>query len=70
MKTLYQIQKEIENLQDEILCQKIGNDFYYTSPLYRLHFQRLSKLHAQKNALKNQNTIQKCKKNKNYTGQA
>ena len=63
MKTLQQIKKEIATLQDEILCQKIGNDFYYTSPLYRKHILALQTLeNEQKSALERSKSKKNAKK--------
>lgn len=63
MKTLQQIKKEIASLQDEILCQEIGNDFYYTSPLYRKHILALQALeNEQKSALERLKSKKNAKK--------
>ena len=70
MKTLQQISREIRALQEEMMCQKIGNDFYYTSPLYRRHTLALTALEAEKEAIKENLKRKKMQKNKKSTGQA
>ena len=46
MKTLDEIEKDITELKDRILCQEVGNDSYYLSPLYH---EQLLMLHALEN---------------------
>lgn len=51
MKTLDNINNDITNLKEEIFCQEMGNDFYYSSPLYHKHLIRLHALEHERNIL-------------------
>lgn len=51
MKTLDNINNDIANLKEEIFCQEMGNDFYYSSPLYHKHLIRLHALEHERNIL-------------------
>lgn len=51
MKTLDNINNDIENLKEEMFCQEVGNDFYYTSPLYHKHLIRLHALEHERDIL-------------------
>jgi hypothetical protein len=51
MKTLDNINNDIENLKEEMFCQESGNDFYYTSPLYHKHLIRLHALEHERDIL-------------------
>lgn len=43
-RTIEQVKKEIENLRDYMMCQEIGNDFYYTRGSYDDDSRTLSAL--------------------------
>ena len=51
MKTLDNINNDIKNLKEEMFCQEVGNDFYYTSPLYHKHLIRLHALEHERDIL-------------------
>lgn len=51
MKTLDSINNDIAKLKDEIYCQEIGNDFYYTSPLHHKHLLQLHALERERDVL-------------------
>ena len=51
MKTLDNINNDIKNLKKEMFCQEVGNDFYYTSPLYHKHLIRLHALEHERDIL-------------------
>ncbi len=51
MKTLDEIKKEILILKDKILCQNIGNDSYYMSPLFHKQLLQLEALEHEADVL-------------------
>lgn len=52
MKTLKEIEKNINILKEKIMCQEIGNDSYYLSPLYHEQLLKLSALEHEAEVLK------------------
>ena len=52
MKTLDEIEKNIIQLKEQILCQEIGNDSYYLSPLYHEQLIKLEALEREADVLK------------------
>ena len=52
MKTLDEIENEISLLKDNILCQEIGNDSYYISPLYHEQLIQLQALENEADVLR------------------
>lgn len=52
MKTLYEIEDSIKKLKNEIFCHEIGNDMYFTSPLYHEHLLKLNALENEAQVLK------------------
>lgn len=44
MRTIEQVKAEIEQLEDHIYTQKMGNDMYYSSYQYTEDHSRLAKL--------------------------
>ncbi len=52
MKTLNEIEDEIEKLKEQMICQEIGHDSYYSSPLYHKNLLRLQALEQEEQVLK------------------
>ena len=52
MKTLKEIEKNINILKEKIMRQEIGNDSYYLSPLYHEQLLKLSALEHEAEVLK------------------
>lgn len=72
MTTLDHIKEQLKYLRNEILCQDIGNDTYYSSPLYHEHLLKLAELETEEqflegkipaDILKNNIRIYEVKKN-------
>ena len=52
MKTLAEIEKSINILKEKIMCQEIGNDSYFLSPLYHEQLIKLNALEYEAEVLK------------------
>ncbi len=52
MKNLDEIEKEINDLKEKIMCQEIGNDSYYLSTLYHEQLLKLRALESEAEVLR------------------
>lgn len=69
MKTLPEIENSINILKEKIMCQEIGNDSYYLSPLYHEQLLKLEALEHEAEVLKGKSLpiktdLSNCSENK------
>lgn len=57
MKTIKEVEEQIAQLKEQIFIQEMGNDMYYTSPLYKHHKDMLNELYAELESMRENSEV-------------